>query len=318
VFASASDGLYLRIADTSWTRFPDTGGGLLENRGFVISPYDTSVWVTTLTDADMVGAADIRISHNSGQNWSVIYLGGFISSLLWSPDSADVFYFRQDYELMQANWADSTFRPLLSFPYDAITNLTCHPQQPWIYACANHNLGRYDESTGDTLNVPVPFPDTYAVSAAYTENGLLVSTSRGFYSVSDDLSDWQSIADTVNTNAWGLLYTAPDLCLAGGFDGLYKAGGHEALSPMRPPTSMLTVTVYPNPSNGGFVVLNDRPEVLRIYDLLGREVYSQQVERAGSVWLELPGLGSGTYFLTATSLVSSRDNSPTVKITLVK
>jgi hypothetical protein len=78
------------------------------------------------------------------------------------------------------------------------------------------------------------------------------------------------------------------------------------------------LTVYPNPSNGGFVVLNDRPALIRIYDLLGREICSRQAERAGSVWLDLPGLSSGVYFLRASDIQNRREQSPAIKITLVK
>ncbi|HEY3295832.1 MAG TPA: T9SS type A sorting domain-containing protein [bacterium] len=313
VFASTDNGLYMRIADTTWIALT-SGGGIFQNWGFTICPHDTSVWLRVLRD-DM-NEGRMMISRNSGQSWTVFYEAPGFGVPLWSRTYEQVSYFMQGHMLARLSIADSTVNMVLSL--NASPSLAYHSQQPWIYAGGFDSLGRYDEITGDTLKVPVPPEAMSVVSLAYTEEGLLVSTSHGFFHVSDDLTVWEALHDTVNTSVWILLYTSSDQCLALGFDGLHKASAPNILSPQRSTLGIRALAVYPNPSNGGFVVTYDRPALLQMYDVLGQAVYAQRVQSSGSIWLDLPGLSSGTYFLKATNTTDGREQSPAVKITLVK
>jgi len=314
VFASTDNGLYVRLQDTTWS-WIGGGGAPWEQWDFTISPYDTSVWMVTLYNIDF--SRGILISHDSGQSWSNYYLmdAVLMNNMLWSRTLPNVFYFGGD-GVTQGNVTDSTFRTVLPFSWRFPNTIALHSEQPWIYACGNHRVGRYDEFTGDTLTSALPPEVEDVENIVYTESGLMVNTSRGFYRVSDDFRVWQ--ADTVNSIAATLLFTSADRCLAVAANGLYASRNpDDAPAPHAAPRAR-ALTVYPNPSNGGFIIMMDRTEELRIYDLLGCEVYSHSLTGPGLVRLEVPNLSSGTYFLRTINGDGRRDNTPAVKITLVK
>jgi hypothetical protein len=306
LFAATDNGIYMQIEDSTWTWF---GGG---TNDFMICPADTSLWVTL---SEPEGNGSIYISRDSGQHWT--WFGGptDFHPFFWARNAPQVFYYTADYTLWRVSIPDSTFRLVLSVE-EAIQGTAYHPVQPWVYALGYHHIGRYDEVTGDTLVFPLPDYITIGAAIAYTETGLLVYTDEGYFKVSDDLTEWQ--ADTTNTVPAILLSAAPDHCLAINGAGIYVSGVPDATAPVRPLPATPALTVYPNPSNGGFVVTYDRPAMLQIYDLLGREVYTQEVERPGSVWLNPPGLSSGIYFLKATITNGSREIIPPAKIILLK
>jgi hypothetical protein len=317
VFAGTDIGLYMRIGDTTWTRLP-VGGGFpwVYGSEFLICPFDTSVWLYSLRDTDFGGY--LRLSRNSGNRWIYVVEAGDIGNLQWSSVSDRTFYYERDYGLYRADMTPDTITSMvLPFPQEVV-GLAGHPQQPWIYIGGAYHVGRYDEITGDTMMVNLPSGVTHVYKIAYAEDGLLVRTYQGLYHVSDDLTDWQLLDDSLNTGPAQFLYASPDRCLSSAAGRIYISASPNAVSPPRPSLLTPTLSVYPNPSNGGFVVSYDRPAWLRVYDILGQEVYSQTVERPGSIWLDLPGLSSGIYFLKATNTTDSRKSSPAVKITLIK
>jgi hypothetical protein len=302
VFAMTDWGLYLRTGDTTWSQLWQASAGS-PTCEFSISPYDTSLWV--ISDRFDVGGF-LSLSRNSGQNWTTFYHGGITGDFLWSRISDHVLYFsRGNMAIARADLTDSTFSTVFSFPDDDFTNTVFHSESPWFYVCGHHHIGRFDESSGDTLMVPLPIGVTSAVSLAYTEDGLLVSTSSGFYRVSDDLASWKQIPDTVNRSGWKLIYTSPDKCLALGLDGLFESGGRNAVSPRYsslPATP--TLAAYPNPFNCRteirFTLTNSEKVSVRVFDLLGHEVRLVEETRcpAGEqrVVFDGEGLPSGMYF----------------------
>jgi hypothetical protein len=306
LFAATDHGIYMQIEDSTWTSL---GGG---DRDFMICPSDTSLWVALSAPE---GYGSIYISRDSGQHWS--WFGGPTDyhPFFWAHNAPQVFYYTAEHTLWRASIPDTIFRPVL-YMIDPIQGTAYHPTQPWVYALSYNHIGRYDEVTGDTLVFPLPDNTALGHSIAYTERGLQVCVDGGNLRFSDDLTEWQT--DTANTVPGQLLYASPDHCLAINGAGIYVSGVPDAAAPVRPLPVTPVLSVYPNPSNGGFVVTYDRPALLQMYDVLGQEVYSQRIQRPGSVWLDPPGLSSGIYFLKVTNLTGSRENIPPAKIILLK
>ncbi|HEY3296897.1 MAG TPA: T9SS type A sorting domain-containing protein [bacterium] len=315
-FAATGDGYFMRTADTTWIRVGGIASTWVYESEFLISPEDTSLWLATSSDPDFGGF--LKVSRNSGQSWSNIGGGDPVNSLLWSGTLDHTFYLAWIWDFYQAVVTpDSVILTRLPFPQE-VESLTRHPQQPWVYIGGAYHMGRYDETTGDTMTVGLPQGVTHVYKVAYGSDGLLVRAYQGLYRVSDDLSQWELLDNTVNTGPTRFFYTSPNGCVISDSNRIYISAAPDAAAPARAAPSLPTVSVFPNPTNGGLVVSCGSPARFVVFDLLGRAVKEATLERPGSVWLDLSRVPSGIYFLHTTELLRNRTNGPAVRITLVK
>ncbi len=319
VFASTDFGLYAHNEDTLWTLITSYGTPFLEQLDFSISPHDTSLWLIV---GNSEGSGWLFISRNSGESWNRHYLGNVDGNLIWSRTDPDVVYFREQIRLSSVRISDSTAHQILiSFPGGGIHNFVYHPTEEILYVANNHSLGKVELTTNDTLVAPLPQGVNYLTSVGYTiAEGLLVGTSDGLYSVSDDLTEWYAIEDSVATRLLGYVYISEEKCIAGTVSEMYVTPRPSAV-PRTDIEPDFHFTTFPNPFNSTLSISLDVPlhqdVTVSLYDLLGREVdvvYRGRLSSSTISYVAPAGLSSGVYFLRA----AAGERSVLGKVVLLK
>jgi hypothetical protein len=314
LFASTDQGLYVFNRDTMWTLLNNIGimGGT-EQVDFVISPYDTSLWIITI-ESESGGSAHF-VSRNGGLDWTFFSNG---HGTFFSRTDANTIYYCSG-GLWRTNIADSTFEEVLS-PVD---RAIYHPTQPWVYGFVFSSLARYDEVTGDTMRVIAP-SETELWDINYSEGeGLFVATSAGLYRVTDDLLTWEACTDSISVDGVLIICSSRDRYVALGWENtiytMLRTPSFFAEPKLQPPSSFLTI---PNPFNATTQIRYSVPREghvsVRVFDVLGREVcvLVDEVMAAGEQRVVLDGsaLASGIYFVR----LSAGEMNATRKVLLVR
>jgi hypothetical protein len=288
-------GLFVSEDDTTWSHIYSSGGLHVD---FATSRFDTSLWAT-LTNND--GFGSVLLSRNSGQSWSAFWTWYTRGFLMFSNYFADRLYYSSSSSLVRLSLADSTMELVQNFAPDAARSVFYHPEHPWIYTITRRTIGRYNESTSDTIARVAPAEIASIYEGAYDlqQQALLIGTSAGLYHVSADLAHWEPIQTHLPTQGWRVYVAGEGGCIAGNWDSLYEA--REGLGVIgegvRGSNRNPALSIYPNPTSD-FLELNSTISgTFEIFDLLGRLVDRKVVlSNLTHIDLTAGGLATGSYY----------------------
>ncbi|NUO20380.1 T9SS type A sorting domain-containing protein [bacterium] len=317
VFASTDYGTYMHVEDTTWTLISDFGTPLYEHIDFTISPIDTAVWLFVRYYA---GAGVLHASRNSGDTWNRLYTGDVVGNMIWSRTDPDVLFFNEGIRVTSLRITDSTeVTSLIMSPAEGIYNFVYHATEEILYVANVYSLSSVNLATGDTSVVDLPPGVNYMTSVAYsTLDGLIAGTSNGFYLVSDDMTEWTAVVDSMIVGSATILYADETKYISGTLSGLFVSLSSSAVPRNERGVVFNEFSFYPNPTNSTVQIQTTTLGSAQLFDVLGRQVYTTQQLPVGTTTLDLSRLVSGTYFVRFMNHNPESAFSPNVRLVIVK
>jgi hypothetical protein len=300
IFAVGTGGIYRSDDDgNTWTLLTQVTR-YREPIDFAISPTDSTEWVCA-TVADL--SEMIYLSRDAGQTWHQFFFGR-ADNLFYSELVPGRLIYSVAGAIYQCQIADSTFT-IVDNPGTWIRKMIRHPSRPWYYTAALQHISRYDEFTGDCIDIQVP--DSigsidHVICTPDTE--IYFGGGGGIFRIAEDLSGLTPVTTSLPIGPSALEYANSQSWVAHCFSEEYYCISREVSVDPRPAiASPQTIEVYPNPARERVCFVLERPSQLVVYNLLGQTVYrgqSSELQRT-LTWLMNPPV-SGTYYYTVDDL----------------
>ncbi len=300
--------------------------GTVDEDGAWVTPYIINPMSPNIL---LVGKSQVYQTLDTGATWAQLGtingITGNILSMAYAPSNTNTIYAASSTELFQTTDGGTTWN-LIRTSTDAITYIAVDPANPQKIFVTNSGytggskVWTSPDGGATWTNISGTLPNVPANCIVYQNGsnaGLYIGTDLGVYYRDGSMTDWI----TYNTGLPNVVVSELEISYinnklwAGTFGrGLWNSDLYSSVTTGIANSNVSPdFTVYPNPSNGKFILQNSsastsKPVDISIYNALGKRVWEEKQSTAAQRTIDLSHETAGVYFVHFTT-----DNKTTVK-----